>query len=158
MNVLIVDDHPRVRQGLRQILAESGRVARIGEAENGAGALLRLHEGGWDVVLLDISLPDRNGIEVLAQIGREHPRIPVLMLSMHDEALYALRALRAGAAGYLIKQSVPAELMAAIRQVGEGRRYLTPVLAEAMARHPEANDIASPFRKALPACNIRSCS
>ena len=133
MNVLIVDDHAIVRQGLRQILVESGKIDLIAEADSGAGAMRQLREGEWGVVVLDISLPDRNGIEVLKQIKKERPKIPVLMLSMHDEGLYAIRALKAGASGYITKQSAPSELMAAINQVAWGRKYLTPSLAEAMA-------------------------
>src|SRR5690242_826644 len=133
MNILIVDDHAIVRQGLKQILAESGKVALIGEAERGTEAMRQVREGNWEVVVLDVSLPDRNGIEVLKQIRKESPKIRVLMLSMHDEGLYAVRALKAGASGYITKQSAPAELMAAIHQVARGRRYLTAALAEAMA-------------------------
>jgi DNA-binding NarL/FixJ family response regulator len=133
MNVLIVDDHAIVRQGLKQILAESGKIDLIAEADSGAGAMRQLREGEWGVVVLDISLPDRSGIEVLKQIKKERPKIPVLMLSMHDEGLYAIRALKAGASGYITKQSAPSELMAAINQVAWGRKYLTTSLAEAMA-------------------------
>ena len=133
MNVLIVDDHAIVRQGLRQILVESGKIEMIAEADSGAAAMRQLREGEWGVVVLDISLPDRNGIEVLKQIKKERPKIPVLMLSMHDEGLYAIRALKAGASGYITKQSAPSELMAAINQVAWGRKYLTTSLAEAMA-------------------------
>ncbi len=133
MNILIVDDHAIVRQGLRQILIESADVTLIGEAEHGAAAMRHVREGGWDVVVLDISLPDRNGIEILKQIKKEAPKIRVLMLSMHDEGIYAIRALKAGASGYITKQSAPSELMAAIHQVARGRKYLTATLAEAMA-------------------------
>lgn len=133
MNVLIVDDHAIVRQGLRQILLESSKVMTIGEAECGSEAMQQLREGEWNVVVLDISLPDRNGIEILKLIKKERPRTPVLMLSMHEEGLYAIRALKAGASGYLTKQSAPSELMAAIQQVARGRKYLTASLAEAMA-------------------------
>jgi DNA-binding NarL/FixJ family response regulator len=133
MNILIVDDHAIVRQGLRQILMESGETIFIKEADCGSDAIRQVREGEWNVVVLDISLPDRSGIEVLKQIKKEYPRIPVLMLSMHEEGLYAIRALKAGASGYITKQSAPAELMTAIRQVARGRKYLTATLAEAMA-------------------------
>lgn len=133
MNVLIVDDHAIVRQGLRQILLESGKVMLIGEADCGSEAMRQVREGDWNVVVLDISLPDRNGIEVLKHIKKEYPEIRVLMLSMHEEGLYAIRALKAGASGYITKQSAPSELMAAIHQVSRGRKYLTTSLAEAMA-------------------------
>ena len=133
MNVLIVDDHAIVRQGLRQILTESGKIDLIAEAESGGEAMRQLREGEWSAVVLDISLPDRNGIEVLKQIRKERPKLPVLMLSMHEEGLYAIRALKAGASGYITKQSAPNELMAAINQGARGRKYLTPAVAEAMA-------------------------
>ncbi|SEM79566.1 two component transcriptional regulator, LuxR family [Nitrosospira multiformis] len=133
MNVLIVDDHAIVRQGLRQILTESGKIDLIAEAESSGEAMRQLREGEWSVVVLDISLPDRNGIEVLKQIRKERSKLPVLMLSMHEEGLYAIRALKAGASGYITKQSAPNELMAAINQVARGRKYLTPAVAEAMA-------------------------
>lgn len=120
MKVLIVDDHAIVRQGLRQILTESGKIDVIAEAESGGAAMQQLREGEWSVVVLDISLPDRNGIEVLKQIRKECPKLPVLMLSMHEEGLYAIRALKAGASGYITKQSAPNELMAAINQVARG--------------------------------------
>ncbi len=133
MNILIVDDHAIVRQGLKQILMESGEVMLVGEAEHGADAVRHVRAGRWDVVVLDISLPDRSGIEVLKQVKKEFPKIRVLMLSMHEEGLYAIRALKAGASGYITKQSAPNELMAAVRQVAKGRRYLTAAVAEAMA-------------------------
>ncbi len=133
MNILIVDDHAIVRQGLRQILMESDSTIFIKEADCGSDAIRQVREGEWNVVVLDISLPDRNGIDILKQIKKEYPKIPVLMLSMHEEGLYAIRALKAGASGYITKQSAPAELMAAIHQVARGRKYLTATLAEAMA-------------------------
>ena len=133
MKILIVDDHAIVRQGLRQILMESDSTIFIKEADCGSDAIRQVREGEWNVVVLDISLPDRNGIDILKQIKKEYPKIPVLMLSMHEESLYAIRALKAGASGYITKQSAPAELMAAIHQVARGRKYLTATLAEAMA-------------------------
>ncbi|SFW15399.1 response regulator transcription factor [Nitrosovibrio sp. Nv17] len=133
MNILIVDDHAIVRQGLRQILLESSEAAAIGEAHSGSDAIRQIREGSWSVVILDISLPDRNGIDILKQIKKECPKTPVLMFSMHDEGLYAIRALKAGASGYLTKHSAPDELMTAIRQVMRGRKYLTSTLAEAIA-------------------------
>jgi two-component system, NarL family, invasion response regulator UvrY len=133
MNILIVDDHAIVRQGLRQILMESDSTIFIKEADCGSDAIRQVRAGEWNVVVLDISLPDRNGIDILKQIKKEYPKIPVLMLSMHEEGLYAIRVLKAGASGYITKQSAPAELMAAIHQVARGRKYLTATLAEAMA-------------------------
>jgi two-component system invasion response regulator UvrY len=144
MNILIVDDHAIVRQGLRQILLESDSTIFIKEADCGSEAIRQVREGEWNVVVLDISMPDRSGIDILKQIKKEYPKIPVLMLSMHEEGLYAIRALKAGASGYITKQSAPAELMAAIHQVARGRKYLTATLAEAMADSLGANYERSP--------------
>jgi DNA-binding NarL/FixJ family response regulator len=144
MNILIVDDHAIVRQGLRQILMESDSTIFVKEADCGSEAIRQVREGEWNVVVLDISMPDRSGIDILKQIKKEYPKIPVLMLSMHEEGLYAIRALKAGASGYITKQSAPAELMAAIHQVARGRKYLTATLAEAMADNLGANYERSP--------------
>jgi len=133
IRVLIADDHAILRRGLRQIIAETADLAVVGEACNSAEALKFVREQACDVVLLDISMPDRNGIETLKLIRKERPRVSVLMLSMHPENQYALRALRSGAAGYLNKQSAPMQLVNAVREVARGRKYLTPQVAEELA-------------------------
>ncbi|HTP97462.1 MAG TPA: response regulator transcription factor [Burkholderiales bacterium] len=133
IRVLIVDDHAILRRGLKQILSETEDMTVAGEAENSQQALQILREGAWDVVLLDISMPDRNGIDTLKLIKKEKPKLAVLMLSMHPENQYAIRALKAGASGYLTKQSAPAQLVTAIRQVTKGRKYVSPTLAEELA-------------------------
>lgn len=133
INVLIADDHAIVREGLKQILADTGDIAVAGEAENGLEAIKLVRHGKGDVLLLDISLPDRNGIEVLKQVRKEVPDVAVLILTMHREDQYAIRSLKAGAAGYLNKQSAPAELVNAIRQVAGGRKYVSPALAQELA-------------------------
>lgn len=133
IRVLIADDHAILRRGLRQIIAETADLAVVGEAGNSAETLKFVREQACDVVLLDISMPDRNGIETLKLIRKERPRISVLMLSMHPENQYALRALRSGAAGYLNKQSAPMQLVHAVREVARGRKYLTPQVAEELA-------------------------
>ena len=135
MKVLIADDHAIVRQGLKQILTDWDETSTIAEAATGHDAIRMARESDWDVVLLDISMPDRNGIEILKQLKKEHPKLRVLMLTMHSEDQYAIRALKAGAAGYLTKQSAPDELVTAIRQVAEGRKYVTASLAEALAEN-----------------------
>jgi DNA-binding NarL/FixJ family response regulator len=134
IRVLIADDHAIVREGLKQILAETGDIVVSGDAENGGDAIKLARKKPSDVLLLDISLPDRNGIEVLKQAHKEFPEMAVLMLSMHREDQYAIRSLRAGASGYLNKQSAPAELVDAIRQVASGRKYISPSLAQELAR------------------------
>jgi DNA-binding NarL/FixJ family response regulator len=133
IKVLIADDHAIVREGLRQILADTRDIVVAGDAENGSDAIRLARRGDSDVLLLDISMPDRNGIDVLKQIKKEAPKLAVLMLSMHREDQYAIRSLKAGAAGYLNKQSAPAELVDAIRQVAAGKKYISPALAQELA-------------------------
>lgn len=133
IRVFIADDHAIVREGLKQILAEQGDIIVAGEAENGLDAVKLFRKSRCHVMLLDISMPDRNGIEVLKQVRKEHPELAVLMLSMHREDQYAIRSLRAGAAGYLTKQSAPRELVTAIRQVAAGQKYVSAALAQELA-------------------------
>lgn len=133
IRVLIADDHAIVRQGLRQILSDTPDLTVSGEAENGVQAVQMVRAGDWDVVLMDVSMPDRNGIDALKLIKKEYPRLPVLILSMYPEEQYAIRALKAGAAGYLTKQSAPELLVTAIRQVASGKKYVSPSLAEELA-------------------------
>ncbi|HEX9172798.1 MAG TPA: response regulator transcription factor [Telluria sp.] len=133
IRVFIADDHAIVREGLKQILAESPDMIVAGEAENGVDAIRLFRKARCHVMLLDISMPDRNGIDVLKQVKKEHPEMAVLMLSMHREDQYAIRSLKAGAAGYLTKQSAPRELVVAIRQVAAGQKYVSAALAQALA-------------------------
>ena len=133
IRVFIADDHAIVREGLKQILAESPDMIVAGEAENGLDAIRLFRKARCHVMLLDISMPDRNGIDVLKQVKKEHPEMAVLMLSMHREDQYAIRSLKAGAAGYLTKQSAPRELVVAIRQVATGQKYVSAALAQALA-------------------------
>jgi DNA-binding NarL/FixJ family response regulator len=133
IRVLIVDDHAIVRQGLKSILSDTQDLVIAGEAENSTRALHLIRESEFDVVLMDVNMPDRNGIDTLKLVKKEYPRLPVLMLSMHSEDQYAIRALRAGAAGYLSKQSAPELLVSAIRQVAAGKKYVSATLAEQLA-------------------------
>lgn len=130
IHVLIADDHAIVRQGLRQILSETEDLVVAGEADDGAEALQLARQQTWDVFLLDVSMPNRNGIDTLKQLKKEFPRLPVLILSMHPEEHYAVRALKAGASGYLTKQSAPEQLVTAIRQVANGKKYVSPAVAQ----------------------------
>lgn len=148
IKVMITDDHAIVRQGLKQILSETGDISVTGEAENGIQAIRTIRQQAFDVMLLDISLPDRNGIEVLKQARKECPDLAVLMLSMHNENEFAIRALKAGAAGYLNKQSAPAQLVVAIRQVASGQKYITPALAMELA-NAIATDTDQPLHTSL---------
>ncbi len=135
IKVFIADDHAIVREGLKQILAETRDIVVAGEAENGLDAIKLFRKSDCQVMLLDISMPDRSGIEVLKQIKKEKPELAVLMLSMHREDQYAIRSLKAGASGYLTKQSAPRELVTAIRQVAGGLKYISAALAQALANH-----------------------
>jgi DNA-binding NarL/FixJ family response regulator len=133
IKIVIADDHAIVREGLKQILADSKDIIVTGDAENGVEAIKLVRKAECDVLLLDISLPDRSGIEVLKQIKKEAPKLAVLMLSMHREDQYAVRSLKAGASGYMNKQSAPNELVDAIRQVASGKKYVSQALAQELA-------------------------
>ena len=133
IRILVADDHAIVREGLKQILADVGDMTVCDEAASGAETLAKIRKREYDVVLLDISMPGRSGLEVLKDIKAEHPKQPVLILSMHAEEQYAVRALRAGASGYLTKASAPDELIGAIRKVSCGRKYVSASLAEKLA-------------------------
>ncbi len=130
MRILIVDDHAVVRQGIKQIITDMDNPVEVGEAGNGSDAVRLLREGEWDMVLLDINLPGKNGIEVLKQIKSEWKKLPVLMLSMYSEDQYAMRAIRSGAAGYMTKETAPDELLNAIGKVTRGGRYISAAVAE----------------------------
>lgn len=133
VRVLIADDHALIRKGLKQLLDDTDDLRVTGEAETGREAVQLALSGQFDVILLDISMPDKHGIEVLQQIKDGQPELPVLMLSMHPEEQYALRSMKAGAAGYLNKQSAPAQLVTAIRQVARGKKYISTEMAEQLA-------------------------
>ncbi|WP_322105432.1 response regulator transcription factor RqpR [Paraburkholderia sp. J41] len=131
--ILLVDDHAVVRQGVRQLLLDRGIANEVIEAQTGAEALAAIARHVFDVALLDISLPDMNGVEVLKRARKKAPRVPVLMFSMYREDQYAVRALKAGAAGYLSKTVDAAQMIGAIQQVAAGRKYVSPAMAEALA-------------------------
>lgn len=142
INVFIADDHAIVRQGLKQIVSDADGMAVIGEAGNGGDALRQLRLGAPDVVILDIAMPDKSGIDVLKIIHKEKPKLPVLILSMYPEDQYAVRLIRAGASGYLTKESAPEQLVMAIRTLAQGRKYLTPQVAELLAHEVSAGSRA----------------
>lgn len=141
LRVLIADDHAIVREGLKQIISGSSNIVVAAEAENGQQAIQKVRSGGVDVLLLDISMPDRNGIDVLKQVKKEFPALAVLMLTMHREDQYAIRAIKAGASGYLTKQSAPAELINALHEVAAGRKYITAALAQELANQIGGGDL-----------------
>jgi DNA-binding NarL/FixJ family response regulator len=133
ITVLIADDHDIVREGLKQIVSETADIVVGGEARTGAEALEQARAGGWDVIVLDLNLPDRSGLDVIAQLRSTTPHVPVLVLSMHQEISYAARALKAGAFGYVSKDSAREHLVTAIRRLARGERFLTPAFAESLA-------------------------
>jgi two-component system invasion response regulator UvrY len=135
IRVLVADDHGLVRRGLRELLAETSDIEVAAEAGTAAEALDRVRQQPLDVVVLDLSLPGRGGLDLLGEIKGERADLPVLILTMHPEDQYAVRALKAGASGYLTKESAPELLVEAVRRAAAGGRYVSPTLAEKLALH-----------------------
>jgi DNA-binding NarL/FixJ family response regulator len=139
IQILIADDHAIIRDGLKQIFSDTDDIVVAGEAANGNEALLKVRQRDWDAVVLDMSMPGKSGFDLIRQIKSEKPNLPILILSMHGEEQYALRALRAGASGYLTKESDSELLTAVIRKVAAGGVYVSAELAEQMARERMPN-------------------
>lgn len=139
IKILVADDHAVVRAGLKQYVSDTRDIVIAGEASNGEEALNKALENDYDVVLLDITMPGRNGLDVLKQLKNQKPGLNILVLTMHPEEQYAMRILRAGASGYLTKESAPQELISAIRKVASGGRYVSSSLAEKLAFELGAN-------------------
>ena len=137
INVLIADDHAVVRRGIRQIISEDPEINVLGEASNSEEIMAQLYDQKWDVFVLDITMPGKNGLDVMIEVKGKRPEIKVLILSMHPEEEIALRAFKTGASGYLNKDSVPGELTRAIRKVYNGGKYISTTLAESLAFHIE---------------------
>lgn len=135
IRVLLIDDHLLFREGLKFIIGDTDDLRVVGEGGTAAEAIQLARVTPCDVMLLDISMPDRNGNEIIRQLKKDAPELAILILSMHREGLYAVRALKAGASGYLNKQSAPDELVGAVRQVATGRRYINAALAQELADH-----------------------
>ncbi|MBI1888175.1 MAG: response regulator transcription factor [Nitrosomonadales bacterium] len=142
IRILIADDHAIVRQGLKQILEEHGKMKVVAEFSSGADALYWVYRNDCDVVLLDISMPGKSGIEVLKQLHAERPKLPILILSIYPEDQYAVRLIKAGAAGYLTKETAPETVVDAVRRVANGKKYISQTVAEMLA-----NDIGMPDGK-----------
>jgi DNA-binding NarL/FixJ family response regulator len=138
IKVCVVDDHVVVREGLKRIISENPGMAVTAEAGDGNEALKVIQDQPFDVVLLDITMPNKNGMDVLKELRARSPRLPVLVLSMHAEEHYAVRVLRAGAAGYLTKESAPEKLVQAIRRVVGGGKYVSPAVAERLVYQLDA--------------------
>lgn len=135
MKILIADDHAIVRHGLKQILADEFKKSAFGEARNGQEVLDSVWKQEWDVVVLDITMPGRSGLEVLREIKKAKPRLPVLVLSMHPEDQFAVRVLKSGASGYMTKESAPAELVGAVKKIVAGGKHISNSVAEIMASY-----------------------
>lgn len=148
IRALIADDHPIVRRGLREMLEEEPDIVVEGEAENAAGVLEQVRRRAWDVLVLDLNLPDRSGIDVLHDLKLARADLPVLILTVASEEQFAVRALRAGAAGYLTKETAPDELVRAVRKVVRGGRYVSAAVAERIALHLD-EDTTRPLHEAL---------
>jgi two-component system, NarL family, invasion response regulator UvrY len=144
MKILIADDHGVVRKGLKQILAEAFKGAVFGEAANGQQALERVWKEAWDIVILDLTMPGRSGLEVLKEIKKTRPKLPVLMLSMHPEDQFAVRLLKAGASGYMTKETAAEELVGAVNKAIRGGTYVSPQFGEKLASFLASNGHALP--------------
>lgn len=150
IKVFIADDHAIVRQGLKQIISDADEMTVVGEAGNGGDTLHQLRQCEVDVLVLDIAMPIKSGIDALKQIRKEKPALPVLILSMYPEDQYAVRLIRAGATGYLTKESAPAHLLMAIRTLAQGHKFITPQVAELLA-----NEVSSGLRTPQDALSDR---
>lgn len=145
--VLLADDHAIVREGLRRILAADPAFEIVGEATDGHQVLTAVRAGGFELLLLDLSMPGRSGIDLLRQVKAERPALRVLVLSMHDEQQYAVRAIRAGAAGYLTKDAAPAQLVDGLKKIAAGALFITPAVAEALALQLQAPSEELPHKR-----------
>ena len=148
IKILIADDHAIIREGLKQILAETSDMVVAGEAADGREVLDHVRKDDYDLVLLDIAMPGRGGLDTLGRLKHEKPELPVLVLSMYPEEQYAIRAFKAGASGYLTKESAPEELISAIRKVTQGGKYVSSSLAEKLAFNLE-KDTEKPLHEML---------
>ncbi len=144
IKILIADDHPIVREGYKKILDETADMIVADEAENGQEVLDRIRKKEYDLILLDISMPGRSGLEVLKDLKIQKPKTPVLILSIYPEEQYAIRAFRAGASGYLTKASAPHELITAIRKISKGGRYISSSMAEKLTYYLDVDASKSP--------------
>ena len=147
IDVVIVDDHALIRRGLRDSLTEAGDIRVVGEARDYGGLRQLLRETPFDVLLLDINLPGRSGLDVLHSLAEESTRVRALVLTMYPEDQYAIRALKAGAMGYLNKSADPSQIITAIRTLAAGRKYITPAIAEALATRLSVDDSEKPHER-----------
>jgi DNA-binding NarL/FixJ family response regulator len=143
ITLMLADDHTLLREGLRRLLEQAGDITVAGEARDGSEALRQLAMRPWDLIVLDMSMPGRDGVGLIRQIKADFPKVPILVLTMHGEQQYAVQAIKAGAAGYLTKDSAADELVQAVRKVAAGGRYLSRSLAESIVfeRHGDVSGL-----------------
>ena len=146
IRVFVADDHAIVREGLKRILGDESDIELAGEATNGHEVLAAVRAGGFDILLLDLSMPGKSGIELVRQVKDEQPRLKVLVLTMHEEDQYAVRAIRAGASGYLTKESASGQLVSAIRRIAEGRLHISHNIAEQLALDAQSRGDEAPHK------------
>ncbi len=144
IRVIVADDHPILRAGMVSVLNASDDLRVVAEAGNGAEVLRAMRDVAFDVLLLDVSMPGKSGLDLMRQIRKDNPRLPILIVSSFPEDQYALRSIKAGASGYITKMSAPGELVSAVRTVSNGRKFITPALAEMLADHVERPDSGTP--------------
>lgn len=143
IHILIADDHGILRTGLKHILSETDDIVVAGEASDGAETLAQVRSAAWDALVLDLAMPGRSGVELIKQIKAEYPKLPILVLSMHKEDIYAVRSLKAGASGYLCKDNAESQLAEAIRKVASGGLFINPSVAERFTRETLAGSVVS---------------
>lgn len=149
MRILIADDHAVIRRGLKQILLEEFPSAEFGEAEDAESVIKKSVTGDWDIIISDLSMPGRSGLEVVQHMKQNFPKIPVLILSIHPEEQYAIRVLKAGAAGYLSKDAAPEELVKAVNRVLQGRKYISASIADRLFEELDQNNNEKPSHDLL---------
>ncbi len=146
IRILIADDHTIMREGLKRILEGESDIAVVAEAVDGLDALQKVRLGGLDLIVLDLSMPGRSGVDLIRQLKEEAPKLPILILTMHEEEQYAVRAIRAGANGYLTKESAGLELVNAIHKIASGRPYISMAVAEQLAMNLMPEDVSLPHK------------
>ena len=147
MRILIADDHSIVRKGLKQILVEEFPFATIEETGDAEGLVKKALSQDWDIVITDLSMPGRSGLDAINQIKQQHPKLPILILSMYPEEQYAMRVLKSGASGYLSKDMAQEELVNAVKKVLSGKKYITPTLVEKLALQLGQENVGAPHEQ-----------
>lgn len=144
MRILIGDDHDLVREGIKRLLSDAAEMVHIGDARDADAVLAELQRAGWDLLILDINLPGRSGLDVLKEVKQRYPSLPVLILSMYPEELFALRVMKAGASGYMSKAVAATELLRAIETIARGEKYVSPALAEQLTDAMQGESVQAP--------------